>query len=113
MVDESLRVRTENLGWGWEEEPEGTEDAEVVCVCVCVWQSGGHDGGLGCGGVQAVGGGRSRRDVSREASVLSRSHGKQLWLQWISGICCWNAPPAAESSLNECLRPPPPSLGVS
>ena len=36
MVDESLRVRTENLGWGWEEEPEGTEDAEVVCVCVCV-----------------------------------------------------------------------------
>ena len=49
---------------GLEEESEGAEDAEV-CVCVCVWQSGGHGGGLGYGGIQAVGGGRSRRGWHR------------------------------------------------
>lgn len=52
----------------------------MLKLCVCVWQSGGHDEGLGWGGIQAVGGGRSRRNGSREASVLSRYHGKQLWL---------------------------------
>lgn len=100
------------FGMGLEEESEGAEDAEVcVCVCVC-----GRVGGMMGGWAMA----ESRRwvvagaggDGIGEASVLSRSHGKQLWLRWISGICCWNAPPAVESSLNECLRPLP-QFGVS
>lgn len=112
MVEESLRVRMENSGWGGRRSQRAHKVLKLhTCVCVCVCQSGGHDGGAMAESRRWVVAGAGR-DGSGEASVLSRSHGKQLWLRWISGICCWNSPLAAISSLNECLRPPPPS-GVS
>ena len=84
-----------------------------VCVCVCVWQSRGHDGGLGYGRIQAEGGGRSRRGwqrggqcpftLPREAALAS----VDLWDLLLECSCG-----VAESPLNECLRPRP-RLGLS
>ena len=40
MVEESLRVRMENLGGGWRRSQRAQKMLKFVCVCVCVAEWG-------------------------------------------------------------------------